>query len=112
YPAQARTNVQRTLQAMINRTPEGELPPRLCEQDDANFNDPFDAHHTQPLFLNGEEHWDNVCALRADYHQRGHPELNNQHEMLNDATWIACKVCEGNLLNHPAGQEYEIEGTK
>jgi hypothetical protein len=110
---EARTGVQEELQRYIRRARQnGVPPPALCNQDEGSPNAPYDAHHIHPLFLGGAEDWVNVCALRADYHQEGHPQLYNQHAMLNHPVWIACKICEGNLRNHPAQQEYEIEGTK
>jgi hypothetical protein len=110
---EARSGVQEELQRHIRRArAERRLPPNLCNQDDAMPNAPYDAHHMHPLFLGGAEDWVNVCALRADYHQDGHPLLYDQRDMLEHPVWIACKVCQGNLRRHPALQEYEIEGRK
>ena len=87
-------------------------PPDPCFRDDAEPNAPYDAHHAQPLYLGGEDARYNLCALRADRHQNGHPQLDNQISQLDHPIWFACKVCEGFLRNHSVGQVYEIEGPK
>jgi hypothetical protein len=108
-----RSRPQREMQEEINDArARGLPPPRPCFRNDAEPNAPYDAHHIHPLYLGGAEDPINLCALRADYHQRGHPELNNQTEMLDDPVWIACQICDGYLPHHPALQEYEIAGRK
>jgi len=108
-----RSQPQRDLQREIEEARKRNVPPpRPCFRHDAEPNAPYDAHHIHPLFLGGAEDEKNLCALRADYHQKGHPRLYNQHEMLSDAVWLACRICEGNLRRHPGGQEYYISGRK
>ncbi|MCB1037194.1 MAG: hypothetical protein KDD47_25420, partial [Acidobacteria bacterium] len=108
-----RSKPQRDMQKEIReRREKGLPPPSPCFSADAEPNAPYDAHHIHPLYLGGAEDTINLCSLRADFHQRGHPELNDQRAMLSDATWIACKVCDGRLPNHPALQVYEIVGRK
>jgi hypothetical protein len=114
-----RSKPQRDLQKAINAAQErfrggdrSAKVPRPCSDTDTDTNAPHDAHHIHPLFLGGAEDEINLCALVTDKHQEGHQQLYNQHLMLSHPTWIACKVCDGNLRNHPAGQEYEIEEEK
>jgi hypothetical protein len=108
-----RSKPQNDMQKEIKQARQkGVLPEPLCFEHDVEPNTPFDAHHIHPLFLGGREDQVNLCALRSDWHQKGHPRLLNQQDMLNDPTWIANKVCEGNLRNHPAEQEYKIGGSK
>jgi len=108
-----RSKPQKELQEAINDARKrGVPPPSPCFSDDAEPNAPYDAHHIHPLYLGGAEDATNLCALRADYHQQGHPQLNNQTAMLGNAIWVACRVCNGHLPSHPALQEYEITGRK
>jgi hypothetical protein len=85
-------------------------PPQPCFEDDAEPNAPYDAHHRHPLYLGGEEAPYNLCALRADRHQAGHPRLNNQTMHL--AEYMECGICSGFLSQHPAGQAYQIISSK
>ncbi len=108
-----RSKPQKELQEAIRAARDrGVPPPSPCFKNDAEVNAPYDAHHIHPLYLGGAEDSVNLCALRADYHQEGHPELNDQKAMLAHATWIACRICSGYLPSHPAQQEYEIAGRK
>jgi hypothetical protein len=108
-----RSKPQRDLNKEIREhRDKGLPPPRPCFDDDVEPNKSYDAHHRHPLFLGGAEDTVNLCALDTDYHTRGHRELYHQEDMLNDAIWIACKVCEGNLRRHPAQQSYESTGRK
>jgi hypothetical protein len=85
-------------------------PPQPCFDNDAEPNAPYDAHHVHPLYLNGEEAEWNLCALRADLHQRGHPSLNNQTAHLEE--YRECGICSGYLSHHPVGQQYVIIASK
>jgi hypothetical protein len=89
-------------------------PPRPCDPavtgDESRWNTPYDAHHRHPLFLGGFDVRDNLCALEADLHQRGHPLLNNQMEFLPD--YMEEGICSGYLTHHPALQTYMIVGEK
>jgi Domain of unknown function (DUF4157) len=105
---------QRRMQEEIRRNRDrGIPPPSPCFDDDAEPNAPYDAHHMQPLYLNGKDQEFNLCALETGRHQRGHAELDDQRDMVDsDPIWIACKVKEGRLRFHPVGQMYEIQGRK
>ncbi|MBV8629789.1 MAG: DUF4157 domain-containing protein, partial [Silvibacterium sp.] len=85
-------------------------PPHPCFDDDTEPNAPYDAHHAHPMYLGGEDAEFNVCALRADRHQRGHPRLDNQAEHADE--YLACGVCSTKLSQHPSGQAYVIVGEK
>jgi hypothetical protein len=85
-------------------------PPKPCFSQDSEPNAPYDAHHKHPLFLGGEDAYYNLCALRADRHQLGHPALNNQTALLPQ--YEECGICSGYLTKHPAGQTYYIAGEK
>jgi len=85
-------------------------PPRPCFEDDAEPNAPYDAHHAHPLYLGGEDADYNLCALRADRHQKGHPRLDNQSGHLDE--YMECRICSPLLSRHPVGQTYEITGEK
>jgi hypothetical protein len=109
-----RSKPQRDLQEEIREAREKNIPPPSpCFANDAEPNAPYDAHHIHPLYLGGAEDDVNLCSLRADKHQRAHPELNNQSTMHGtNAIWINCKVCSGHLPDHLGQQEYEIDGRK
>jgi hypothetical protein len=85
-------------------------PPRPCDPDDAEPNAPYDAHHRHPLYLGGEEAEWNLCALRADRHQRGHPRLDNQTEHLEE--YMEHGICSPYLRFHPPYQQYRIVASK
>jgi hypothetical protein len=105
---------QRRLQEQIKEARErGIPPPSPCFSDDAEPNAPYDAHHMQPLFLNGKDQEFNLCALETGRHMDGHASLDDQREMVDsDPVWIACKMKEGRLRFHPQGQMYKIQGRK
>ena len=112
WDAHDRGKHQRELQKRIGEARErNEPPPSPCFSDETEPNDFYDAHHKQPLYLNGEE--EVLCALQRDRHQRGHAELDNQRDQAeSDPVWLACNMREGRLRFHPRGQMYEIEGRK
>ena len=88
-------------------------PPSPCFADDAEPNQVYDAHHKQPLYLNGKDQEFNLCALENGLHGVGHRKLDNQSDMVDsDPIWIACRITEGRLRFHPSGQMYEIAGRK
>jgi hypothetical protein len=104
-----RGNVQRRFAARIRAArEEGRPPERPCFQDEYHMeeNAIYDAHHIQPLMLGGEDIPGNLCALRHEYHERGHPYLNDQREHLDE--YLRCRICSGYLTAHPQEQEYEI----
>jgi hypothetical protein len=88
----------------------GVPPPSPCFTDDAEPNTPFDAHHTHPLYLGGEDAHYNLCALETLRHHRGHSRLDNQTPWLEEYT--AEGICSPHLKDHPSGQTYEIVGSK
>ena len=74
---------QRKFAEEIRRNREKNIPPpHPCFSNDAEPNAPYDAHHAHPLYIGGEDSEFNLCALRADLHQKGHPRLDNQTEHL------------------------------
>lgn len=88
-------------------------PPSPCfpeSADDVDPNAPYDAHHRHPLYLGGEEAAWNLCALRADRHQAGHPRLDNQSEHL--PVYVEHGICSPFLRFHPPYQHYEVVATK
>jgi hypothetical protein len=85
-------------------------PPRPCFDYDADPNAPYDAHHRHPLYLGGQEAEGNLCALRADLHQIGHPRLDNQTEHL--PVYLEHGICSPLLRMHPPYQTYEIVASK
>lgn len=85
-------------------------PPSPCFPEDADPNAPYDAHHRHPLYLGGEDAAWNLCALRADRHQAGHPRLDNQSEYLEE--YIRHGICSPFLRLHPAYQQYVVVATK
>ncbi len=85
-------------------------PPQPCFKEDTEPNAPYDAHHGHPLYLGGEDAEWNLCALRTDRHQAGHPRLNDQTSHL--AEYMECGICSGFLSQHPIGQTYEIVASK
>ena len=88
-------------------------PPSPCfpdSADDVEPNAPYDAHHRHPLYLGGEEAEWNLCALRADRHQAGHPRLDNQSEHL--PVYMEHGICSPFLRFHPPYQHYEVVATK
>lgn len=88
-------------------------PPSPCfphSADDVEPNAPYDAHHRHPLYLGGEDAAWNLCALRADRHQAGHPRLDNQSEHL--AVYMEHGICSPFLRFHPPYQHYEVVATK
>ena len=85
-------------------------PPSPCIPEDAEPNAPYDAHHQHPLYLGGEDAEWNLCALRADLHQVGHPRLDNQTEHLPE--YLEHGICSPFLRFHPPYQGYEIVATK
>ena len=85
-------------------------PPRPCFDYDADPNAPYDAHHRHPLYLGGQEAEGNLCALRADRHQIGHPRLDNQSEHL--PVYLEHGICSPLLRMHPPYQTYEIVASK
>src|SRR5439155_3071617 len=96
---------QRRMQEEIRRARERLVrPPHPCFETDAEPNAPYDAHHVHPLYLGGEEAEFNLCALRADRHQQGHPRLDNQLEHLPE--YLECGICSPFLSQHPVGQTY------
>jgi hypothetical protein len=102
---------QRRFQAEIRRNRQRLVPPpNPCFQDSAEPNAPYDAHHAHPLYLGGEDANYNLCSLRADMHQLGHPRLDNQTQHLDE--YLECGICSGFLSQHPPGQTYEIVGSK
>ncbi|WP_433304891.1 DUF4157 domain-containing protein [Actinoplanes sp. CA-030573] len=105
--AEQQTRLARAIREARDR---GVPPPRPCDPDDAEPNAPYDAHHRHPLYLGGEEAEWNLCALRADRHQTGHPRLDNQSEHL--AEYMECGICEASLRRHPPGQTYVIVASK
>jgi hypothetical protein len=102
---------QRKLQKAIKEAREKGLPPPSpCFEDDAEPNQVYEAHHMQPIYLNGKDQAFNLCALEIGRHQRGHSRLDNQSDMANrDPTWRACGQSEGRLRFHPDNQMYEYE---
>ena len=114
-----RSGKQKTLASKIKsehtRFQNGErdaVVPQPCSYRDKDPNELHDAHHIHPLFLGGEEDESNLCALQIDVHRLGHIQLYDQRPMLSHQPWITCKICEGNLRNHPGQQEYYIDGEK
>ena len=105
--AEEQTRLAREIREARNRLLP---PPRPCDPDDAEPNAPYDAHHRHPLYLGGEEADWNLCALRADRHQRGHPRLDNQTEHL--AEYMEHGICSPFLRLHPAYQQYRIVASK
>ncbi len=85
-------------------------PPNPCFGQDAEPNAPYDAHHTHPLYLGGEDAEYNLCALRSDRHQFGHPRLDYQTEHMDE--YVECGICSPFLSRHPPGQTYRIVGSK
>lgn len=112
-PPEARSAPQRMLQGQIKLAREHNVPPpMLCIQKEVLENAPYDAHHRHPLFIGGAEDEVNLCSLRTDFHQDGHPALYNQRDMLADSVWMAYRMCEGDMRRHPAGQKYVIQDRK
>ena len=63
-----------------------------------------------PLYLGGEDAPHNLGAVEFNRHRRGHPRLDNQTVMFeSNAIWIASRVCSPFLVDHPIGQEYEVD---
>jgi hypothetical protein len=85
-------------------------PPSECFPGVDDVNSVFDAHHAHPLYIGGEDAPYNLCALETDRHHRGHRQLDNQSEFLEE--YIACGVCTPFLSQHPPGQTYTIVGEK
>jgi hypothetical protein len=92
-------------------------PPRPCPNnpgdtvnDESLWNDPYDAHHIHPLFLGGRDIPSNLCALRADLHQQGHPKLYEQNSLID--YYREAGINAGNLKQHPDWTEYFILGDK
>lgn len=85
-------------------------PPQPCFENDAEPNTPYDAHHTHPLYIGGEDARYNLCAVETGQHMRGHRRLDNQTPFL--AEYIECGICSPFLKDHPSGQVYEIVATK
>lgn len=114
WDADDRGPAQRRLQERIREARDRGLPPPSpCFSDETEPNDFYDAHHKQPLYLNGKDQEFNLCALQRDRHQRGHAQLDDQRDMVDsDPVWIACEMREGRLRFHPRGQMYDIEGRK
>jgi hypothetical protein len=106
-----RGKAQSDFQEEIRRARERLVPPpHPCFDDDAEPNAPYDAHHAHPLYLGGEDAPFNLCALRADRHQIGHPRLDDQSEHRDE--YLECGVCSTRLSQHPPGQTYQIVGEK
>jgi hypothetical protein len=106
-----RGSAQRRMQEEIRLARNSLVPPPSpCFTDDDEPNAPYDAHHAHPLYLGGEDAEFNLCALRADRHQRGHPRLDNQAGHLPE--YLECGVCSPFLSRHPVGQTYHIVGSK
>ena len=79
-------------------------------EDDAEPNAPYDAHHSHPLYLGGEDAYYNLCAVETGRHQLGHRRLDNQTEFL--PAYLECGIRSPLLRNHPADQEYQIVADK
>lgn len=106
-----RGDAQRKVAAEIAANRAANIPPpHPCFQDDAEPNTPFDAHHSHPLYLGGEEAEYNLCALETLRHQRGHRRLDNQTPWLEE--YKSQGVCSPFLSQHPSGQKYDIVGEK
>ena len=115
---EGRGSVHRKFAEEIEEARLGRLlmpPPQPCdpavEHDDSRWNTLYDAHHIHPLFLSGAaEARSNLCALEHNLHERGHPRLYDQSDLLD--IYMQCGICSGNLRQHPAYQAYYIWGTK
>ncbi len=73
---------------------------------------PADAHHMHPLYLGGDDEIYNLGALDPKEHLQGHARLDDQSSMMETPEWQACQPISPALKNHPANQEYYIEGEK
>jgi hypothetical protein len=89
---------------------KGVPPPDPFYPRDSYENSPFDAHHIHPLYLGGEDARFNLCALRTDLHQIGHPRLDDQESWLEE--YLEQGICYGHLKDHPIGQTYTIRKRK
>jgi hypothetical protein len=85
-------------------------PPQACFPGQDDPNTPFDAHHSQPLYLGGEDALYNLCAVETGRHMLGHRRLDNQIEHIQE--YEECGIHTPILSRHPIGQEYIILGSK
>jgi outer membrane protein OmpA-like peptidoglycan-associated protein len=100
--------LQKEIKSNYDRNPKLP-PPDPCFKNDAEPFLSYQAHHVQPLFLDGSDFAENLCALERDRHMSGHRRLNDQQHMVDtDATWHNCRVTEPLLTRHPADQQYYI----
>lgn len=113
FPKERRGGAQARLRDEIAANRQRLLPPpRPCDPDgELDPNEPRDAHHRHPLALGGRDADENLCALEAVAHQRGHPRLNSQVEHFDEYQRECC-YCTPNINDHPAGQDYFIAGSK
>jgi uncharacterized protein DUF4157 len=85
--------------------------PRPCDENEVDPNAVYDAHHIHPIYLGGFDVSDNLCALRQDIHQKGHPKLDDQTNLF-DVYSAECGMCSGYLRDHPDEQLYYVSDRK
>ena len=110
WDRQDRGPEQRQLRREIDEAQAIGAPiPRACDPTETETFMEYHAHHIQPLFLNGAEVYNNLCAVLTIHHGRGHYLLAHQTEMAQtSAEWINCGISDPYLVNHPRGQHYYI----
>lgn len=94
------------------RRQRGLPPPNPCFEEDEEPNGVYDAHHMQPMYLNGQDQPYNLCARETAEHLLGHRRLDDQRDQADsDPIWRSPATSpEGRLRYHVPGQLYEIDG--